>query len=203
LFKILKESSIAAGIRRIEAITGEKAESWYRDRESKLKSVEQLLDHPQDIIKAVDALIGEKLALQKQIEKFMRESSRLFKENLLKQVKRNGDLNVLSALATEPVNDLAIIKDVAFQLKSEIEDLFLVIGMVDDGKPYLTVAVSDRLIREKKLQAGEIVKLAAREMEGGGGGQPFFATAGGKNPDKLAKAMEKAVELMLEVVGRS
>jgi alanyl-tRNA synthetase len=194
LFKIVSESSVAAGIRRIEAITGEKAEAWYRNLENKLKSVEQILNNPQNVLKAVGGLIEEKERLQKQVEKLLKESVRVFKLSLLKNVKKIGDFNLISAVADDSFNDPSIIKDVAYQLKSEIDNLFLVIGTVIGDKPYLTVAIADKLIREKKLHAGEIVKIAAREFDGGGGGQPFFATAGGKNPDKLGSAIEKALE---------
>jgi alanyl-tRNA synthetase len=195
LFKIVSESSIAAGIRRIEAVTGEKADAWYRDLEDKLGVVEQMLNHPQDMIKAIGGLMEEKAALQKQVDNFSRESARLFKERLKQQATVLGDITVISALAEEPVNDMAIIKDIAFQLKGEIDNLFLVIGTVVTGKPFLAVALSDKLVQEKKLHAGEIVKTAAREFEGGGGGQPFFANAGGKNPAKLSLAMEKALTM--------
>ena len=196
LFKIVFESSIAAGIRRIEAVTGEKAETWYHDLERRFKSVKQRLNNPQDVLRALDGLIEEKSTLQKQVEKFSRESASLFKERLLRNITKAGDFTIISAIAVEPVNDPAIIKDIAFQLKGEIDDLFLVIGTIVDGKPYLAVAIADKLIREKKLHAGEIVKAAAKEFEGGGGGQPFFANAGGKNPEKLSQAMGKAVEIM-------
>ncbi len=195
LFKIVSESSIAAGIRRIEAVTGEKAEALYRERDNKLKTIELLLNSPQDAVKAVTNLIEEKSAQQKQIEKFSREAARLFKESLLNSVSKSNGITVISAVAEEPANDPAIIKDIAFQLKGEVDDLYLVVGSIIDGKPYLAVAIADKLIREKKLHAGEIVKMAAREFGGGGGGQPFFANAGGKMPENLSKAMEKAVEL--------
>jgi alanyl-tRNA synthetase len=195
LFKILSESSIASGIRRIEAVTGEKAEAWYRDLENRFRAVEQLLNNPQDVLKVVGGLIEEKAALQKQVERFSRESARLFKERLSQSASKFGEMTVISAIAEEPVNDPAIIKDIAFQLKSEIDNLCLIVGTVVGDKPYLAVALADKLVQEKKLHAGEIVKIAAKEFEGGGGGQPFFANAGGKNPEKLHNAMEKALEL--------
>lgn len=195
MFKIVSESSIAAGIRRIEAVTGDKADAWYRDLEDKLGAVEQLLNHPQDMLKTIGGLIEEKVILQKQVDKFSRESARLFKDRLKQQATISGDITMISALAEEPVNDMAIIKDIAFQLKGEIDNLFLVIGTVVNDKPFLAVALSDKLVQEKKLHAGEIVKTAAREFEGGGGGQPFFANAGGKNPAKLNQAMEKALTM--------
>jgi alanyl-tRNA synthetase len=106
----------------------------------------------------------------------------------------NG-ISIISTVANEPFNDPSIIKDVAFQLKSEISDLFMVIGAITGGKPFLAVALSDKLIQDKKLHAGEIVKIAAKEFDGGGGGQAFYANAGGKDVQRLEQAMKKALEL--------
>jgi alanyl-tRNA synthetase len=197
LFKIISESSIAAGIRRIEAITGERADEWYRDMENKFRAIENLLNKPQDVVKAIGSLMEEKTMLQKQVDKFSKQSAGLFKEQLVKQMTVNKGASIIMAMAAEPVNDPAIIKDIAFQLKGEIEDLLMVIGAVIGEKPYLAVAVSDKLIKGQGLNAGEIVRTAAREFNGGGGGQPFFANAGGKDAGKLMAAMEKAKELAL------
>lgn len=195
LFKITSESSIAAGIRRIEAITGEAAEKWYQQMEKDFRSVQALLNNPQNPVKALNSLIEERNALQKQVDKYARESARRFKDELLKSVFSLNNMSVIKAFAPEPVNDPAILKDVAFQLKNEIENLFLVIGTVSGGKPFLAVAVSDKLISEKKLHAGEIVREAAKEIGGGGGGQPFYANAGGKDPERIQIAMNKALEI--------
>lgn len=197
LFKITSESSIAAGIRRIEAITGDKAEAWYHRIEEKFRAIEEMLNKPQDVIKAIGTLLDEKGNLQKQIEKFSRESARIFKQQLISKLRKSGKASVITAIAEEPVNDMAIIKDVAFQLKSEIDDLILIIGTVTNDKPYLAISISDPLIAQSGLHAGEIVRVAAKEFNGGGGGQPFFANAGGKDIDKLETAMQKAEELAL------
>ncbi len=197
LFKITSESSIAAGIRRIEAITGDKAEAWYHQIEEKFRTIEDMLNKPQDVIKAIGTLLDDKNALQKQIEKFSRESARLFKQQLISKLRKSGKASIITALAEEPVNDMAIIKDVAFQLKSEINDLILIIGTVTADKPYLAISISDLLIAQSGLHAGEIVRVAAKEFNGGGGGQPFFANAGGKDIEKLEAAMQKAEELAL------
>jgi alanyl-tRNA synthetase len=199
LFKITSEGSIAAGIRRIEAVTGEKAEAWYHQLEQKVKSIEKLLGNPQEPLKAIATIISDKAGLQKQVDRLAKESARAFREKLINNVKKVGDINLIAAIADEPVNDPGLIRDIAYQIKGEIDNLFLVIGTVSDGKPYLAVMVAEELTRDKKLHAGEIVKVAAREFEGGGGGQPFFATAGGKNPEKLEKAVDKACSFALEV----
>jgi alanyl-tRNA synthetase len=200
LFKIVSESSIAAGIRRIEAVTGEKAEAWYRNLEKDLRSVEQLLNNPQDVVKAVNALLDERSSLQKQLEKYTRESARIFKESLMSRIRKIGNHSLIAAVAEGVNEDPAVIRDVAYQLRGELTNLFLVIGAVSGDKPYLAVMMTDDILKEKKLHAGEIVKTAAREFEGGGGGQPFFATAGGKNPAMLKRAMDKAVELFMSAV---
>ena len=200
LFKIVSESSIAAGIRRIEAVTGEKAEAWYRNLEKNLRMVEQLLNNPQDVVKAVHVLLDERSSLQKQLEKYTRESARIFKESLMSGIRKIGNHSLIAAIAEGVNEDPAVIRDVAYQLRGELTNLFLVIGAVSGDKPYLAVMMTDDILKEKKLHAGEIVKAAAREFEGGGGGQPFFATAGGKNPARLKNAMDKAVELFMSAV---
>lgn len=197
LFKIISESSIAAGIRRIEAITGEKAEAWYLQIEDKFRTVEEMLNKPQDVIKAIGNLLDEKADLQKQIEKFARASAGLFKQELISKIRKTEKASIITAIAEEPVNDMAIIKDIAFQLKSEINDLILIVGTISEEKPYLAVSVSDQLIAQNGLHAGEIVRTAAKEFNGGGGGQPFFANAGGKDAGKLQAAIMKAEELAL------
>ncbi len=196
LFKITSESSIAAGIRRIEAITGEKAEAWYRQIEAEYRTLQGMLNNPQSAVKALATLIEEKENLQKQVENFTRESAKVFKQQLLSNIRTTGKISVIKAIAPEAVNDAAIIRDVAFQLKNEINDLFMVVGAVAAGKPFMAIAISDSLVKSGNFNAGNIIREAAREMNGGGGGQPFYATAGGKDPDRLMQAMDKAVEII-------
>jgi alanyl-tRNA synthetase len=200
LFKIVSESSIAAGIRRIEAITGEKAEDWYRNLEKRMKEVGQLLNNPQDVIKAVSTMIEEKSTLQKQVEQYARESARMLKEDLMGRLQKVGGCSLIAAVLQSGVTDSGIIREVAYQLRGEISDLFLVIGAVAGGKPHLAVMIADKLIQDKKLHAGEIIKAAAREIEGGGGGQAFFATAGGRNAANLDKAVKMAVDLFMNSI---
>jgi alanyl-tRNA synthetase len=197
LFKIVSEGSIAAGIRRIEAITGEKALDWYQKRDKTLSALETLMNNPQDIIKAVSGLQDEKNTLQKQVEKYGREYVEILKTGLVKKIQKVGGYSLLAARADEQVDNAGMIRDIAFQLKGEIDDLALIIGAVIAGKPHLGVMISDKLIQEKKLHAGEIVRAAAHEFDGGGGGQPFYATAGGKKTEFLDKAIAKAAELVI------
>jgi alanyl-tRNA synthetase len=197
LFKIISESSIAAGIRRIEAITGEKALSWYQEKEKILRQIAEVLNRPQNILKAVSALVDEKNSLQKQLDKHTKEQTSLFKAGLLGKMQKIGDIQLIAIRTDEKVDNAGIIREVAFQLRNEIEDLVLIIGAVLSDKPHMAVMISDKLVREKKLHAGEIVKNAAVEFNGSGGGQPFFATAGGKDPGKLDMAIEKATQMVL------
>ena len=196
LFKIVSEGSIAAGIRRIEAITGEKALAWYQGRDKTLGALETLMNNPQDIVKAISVLQDEKNILQKQVEKNAREYAGIFKSGLVKKIQKVGGYSLLAARADDQVDSAGMIRDIAFQLKGEIDDLALIIGAVIGGKPHLGVMISERLIHEKKLHAGEIVKAAAHEFDGGGGGQPFYATAGGKKAEFLDKAIARAAELV-------
>jgi alanyl-tRNA synthetase len=196
LFKIISEGSIATGIRRIEAITGEKALRWYQEKEKVLGQVEEMLNRPQHVVKAVAALVEERNALQRQLDRYTKELAGLFKTELLGKLQKTGDIHLIAARADEKVDSAGMIREVAFQLRSEFKDLVLIVGAVLSDKPHLAIMISDKLIREKKLHAGEIVKTAAREFNGGGGGQPFYATAGGKEADKLDQAMEKAIQMV-------
>jgi alanyl-tRNA synthetase len=200
LFKIVSEGSIASGIRRIEAITGERALSWYQDKEKTLKQIEEMLNKPQDVIKAITSLLDEKNILLKQVDMFEKELVQSFKAELLKNLQKVGDISLVSLKAGDRIDHAGIIREAAFQLRGEIDELVLIIGAVFNNKPHLAVMVSEKLILGKKLNANEIVKAAAKEFNGGGGGQPFFATAGGKDADKLEMAMNKAFELVLQAI---
>jgi alanyl-tRNA synthetase len=200
VFKIVSEGSIASGIRRIEAITGERALAWYQDKEKTLRQIEEMLNKPQDVAKAVTSLMDEKNNLLKQVEMYEKEHVASFKTELLKNTQKVGDISLISYKADSRIGHAGIIREAAFQLRGEMGELVLIVGAVFSGKPHLAVMVSDKLIQSKKLNAGEIVKTAAREFNGGGGGQPFFATAGGKDTDKLELAMNKASELVLQAI---
>jgi alanyl-tRNA synthetase len=200
LFKIVSEGSIAAGIRRIEAVTGEKAESWYHDLDMKLQSVGQLLNNPQDVVKALGNLIQERSSLQKQVEKLMLESVRALKEHLLKNVRNLRNYDLIVGRVDGASIDAGVIKDVSLGLRNEKDNLAVIIGTIISGKPHLAVMIPDKLVREKKLHAGEMIKTAAGVFDGSGGGQPFFATAGGKNAAMLEKAMDKAVEMFMDAL---
>jgi len=197
LFKILSEGSVAAGVRRIEAVTGSKAEDYYYGLESGMKRIEALLDNPQDVMKSLEKILADKSALEKQVADFGKSQAEGFKKNLLNSMKEVNGMKIISGIADVPGLNTGTIRDLAYQIKGETDRLFLVIGVVIDNKPHLTILISDDLIKEKGLNAGNIVRIAAKEFNGGGGGQPFFATAGGKDPEKLDAAIAKALELVV------
>ena len=190
LFVITSESVISAGVRRIEAISGEKAEAFVKQNIEELAEVRILLNNTQNLKKSVEDLLAENSKLQKQIEAFERKAAAGIKDELKNKITSVDGVNVIA----EKINldSAQAIKDLAFQLKGEVNNLFLILGAEIDGKPSLSIMVSDNLVSEKGLNAGQIVREAAKEMQGGGGGQSFYATAGGKNPAGLSAAIEKA-----------
>ncbi|HOO84292.1 MAG TPA: DHHA1 domain-containing protein, partial [Prolixibacteraceae bacterium] len=148
------------------------------------------LNNPQSIPASVSELIDSNKELSKQLEAFAKKEAMGLKSELKNNIEKMGDINVLTAIV--PLNDAQLIKDLAFQLKGEIDNLFLVLGANLDGKANLTVMISDNLVNERKLNAGQIIRDAAKAIQGGGGGQAFYATAGGKNPDGLNEALNIA-----------
>jgi alanyl-tRNA synthetase len=197
IFKIVSEGSIAAGIRRIEAVTGELAEDWYHQLEKSMKEAYQLLNHPQDILKAISVLLSEKVTLQKQVDHFIQEQVGVLKRSVLNNTAVSiGGVRLIQYMADGLSADAGVIKDALLQIRKDHPDMAVVVGATIGGKPHLAVMIPDILIQSGNKNAGEIIKLAAREMDGGGGGQPGYATAGGKAPDRLPQAITKAVELI-------
>ncbi len=192
MFKIVAESSVAAGIRRIEAVTGVKAEELMETYEDTVKGLKSLLNNVPDLASAVQKSIDENAALKKQIDEFMKEKVIALKERLLKNVQNIRGVKVIKFVATMPAQ---VAKDLAFQLNNDIQDNFLFIaGTEENDRPMLTVIISKDLV-EKGLNAGKMVKESAKLIQGGGGGQPYFATAGGRNKDGLREAVDKILEL--------
>ncbi|MFT4737595.1 MAG: alanyl-tRNA synthetase [Cyclobacteriaceae bacterium] len=187
LFKIASESSVAAGVRRIEAITAETAESFLLGRDKLLTEIEELLKRPKDTIKTIEALVDEKGKLQKQLESVHLQQSRNLKEDLIATAEKTGDISLIFYQGLFP--DANVIKQLVFELKNEMENVAVFIAAEIDGKPNLTVIFSDQIVKEKSLDAGAIVRTMAKEIQGGGGGQPFFATAGGKDIKGLEAAL--------------
>ncbi len=188
LFKIISEASIATGIRRIEAITSEKALEYYKNMETQILQIKELLKNPKEILKSVESLIDDNAQLNKSLNNLLKEKSIQIKNEVKKSIVNLNGIN--SAFCKISIPDAGLLRDIAFQLKAETENLFLVMGTEIEGKAHLAVFISDNLVKEKNLHAGNIIKEISKEINGGGGGQPFFATAGGTNPNGIIKALE-------------
>ncbi|NOY37187.1 MAG: alanine--tRNA ligase [Chlorobi bacterium] len=193
-FVITSESSIAAGIRRIEAVTGKMAEKYVHEKIETIEKTGSLLKTSAGIVDQVQMLIDENYRLKKQLEKFSSEQL----SSLVLQIKAKVQDKKFVKVAGEivNVNNAKQLKDIAFRLKNQIPGLFLVLGAVIDGKPLLAVIIDDKLVRQHGFDARKIIKEVAPVIQGGGGGQPFYATAGGKNPDGLPEAVQKALQFV-------
>ena len=192
MVRIISESSVAAGVRRIEAITGEKVENMIDKIQDTMADLKALFNNVPDLKSAIRKAIEENAGLKKQVEEFMKEKAASLKNELMANAKEMGGVKVIKTVA--PISaDVA--KDIAFQLKGEVTgSLLVVIGSVEGGKPMLTVMLSEDLVKNG-LKAGNLVKEAAKLIQGGGGGAPHFATAGGKNSEGLLSAVDKVIEL--------
>jgi alanyl-tRNA synthetase len=193
MVRIVSESSIAAGVRRIEAITGRKVEEMMDHIQDVMTSLRDLLGTAPDLTTTVRKAIEDNAALKRQVDEFRAQHAQAVKQRFQQDAREVNGIKVLGGVA---VIGAQYAKDIAFQLRAQYEqNVIVVIGGVDNGKPCLTVAVSDDLVAQGR-NAGQTVREAARLMQGGGGGQPHFATAGGKNPDGLKDAVEKAIQLL-------
>jgi alanyl-tRNA synthetase len=193
-FIILSEGSISAGVRRIEAITGSKAEAYVNQNLSALKDIASLFNNPSDVKGAVEDLFSKFQVLTKQAEAFEKEQASKIKKELLPLIESVNGINFLAKQLK--VDSSAILKDIAFQLKGEVSNLFLVLAAEIDGKANVHVMISDNLLKEKGLNAGSIVRDLAKSVNGSGGGQPFYATAGGKEPAGIPTLLSEAKKLI-------
>ena len=194
MIKIVSESSIAAGIRRIEAITGEGVENAIYDLEDTLGKVRELLNNTPNVLVALQKSIAENSSLRKQAEEYMRERVKNLAQKVLENATETGGVKVAS-LAGPRLAD--VVKGVAFELKNETnEKVIFIAATKDNEKPMLTVMISDELVSDT-LNASKIVREAAKLIQGGGGGQPGFAQAGGKNAEGLSAALDKMKEIVL------
>jgi alanyl-tRNA synthetase len=188
-FKIISESAVAAGVRRIEAITADKAEQYFLDQRKELGHLKALLNGSKDLSVAVQALLDENAKLKKEIEKSTIERVNTLKHEIVHHVRGIHGINLIAKHID--LQSAEAVKNLAFSLKDMIDNLFLVFTTEIDGKPGITVMLSDHLVK-KGLNASNIVRELGKEIQGGGGGQPFYATAGGKNPAGLKVVLEKA-----------
>lgn len=193
-FKIISESAVAAGVRRIEAVSGKRAEEIVREHFQLLNNLSNLMNNPKDFISAVSKVIDENGALRKEVDHFISDKAKLLKTELENKLETIGEVNFIATVVDLPSADA--VKTVAFALKGAINNLFLVLGANIGGKPSITVMISEDLAKSRGFHAGNIVKELAKEIQGGGGGQPFFATAGGKNLDRLPNAISRAKEFV-------
>lgn len=192
-FKIISEGAVAAGIRRIEAITGDAVKAYFEGHENTLNEIRETLKNSQDIVKSVASLQDENTKLKKQLEQLLKEKAKGLKGELAAQFQ---EVNGIRFLAAEVSLSPEGAKDLAYELGTLGNNLFLVLATAEDGKPMLTCYISKELVAEKNLNAGTVVRELGKYIQGGGGGQPFFATAGGKNPQGIQQALEKAIEFI-------
>lgn len=188
-FKIISEAAVAAGIRRIEAITSAAVKDYFIAQTEALGEVKSILKNAQDPVKAISGLQEENAELKKQMEILLREKAKNVKSELKNEVEA---INGINFLARKLDLDAGGIKDLSFQLGEEFENLFLLFGSEKDGKAILSCYISKELVAEKGLNAAKVVKELGKFIQGGGGGQPFFATAGGKRPEGIEEAIQAA-----------
>ncbi len=198
-FKITGEGSVAAGIRRIEAITGSKAEQFIYDQTDLLESLRSMLPAGTNPVEAVGKMMDENQELKLRISEFEKEKLSKIREDLRNRTEKIGEVHFIGAVLD--VENAGALKDLAYQLRGEMDNLFMIVGAVINGKANLTMMISDNLVNEQNLNASKIIRECASEIKGGGGGQPFFATAGGKNPEGLQRAIDKARQLVEERLG--
>ena len=192
-FKIISEGAIAAGIRRIEAISAVEAELFVHDHVRTDNEIRELLKNPKDIVKGVQGLIEENKKLQKLAESLNKKVSEALVVDLITNVE---EINGVEVIAAKVDVDTAVAKNMAFSILKDNNNVLVVLGNEAGGKAFLTVAVGEELINEKGLNAGNIIRELAKEIKGGGGGQPHFATAGGKDPAGIQKALAKVKDIL-------
>ena len=194
-FKIVSESAVASGIRRIEAITGEAVQAFFEAQETKLNQINESLKHPQDPIKAIHSLQVENAALKKELEKLSKLQVQAVKQDLQAKIQV---VNGVDFLAAEVDLSPPAIKDLSFELGHNKDNAFLVLVTQKGGKPVISCYISKELVAARSLNAGAIVKDLGKHIQGGGGGQPFFATAGGKNTEGIPAAIAAAASFIKE-----
>ncbi|MBR9860646.1 alanine--tRNA ligase [bacterium] len=189
-FKIKQETSVAAGVRRIEAITGARADQYVRDRLLKLEEIHALLGSPQDISKAIQSLMDNNAALKTELDKYQEKEVGQLKSSIISNKINKQGFEAITAKIS--LANAAQVKDLAYQIKNEVDPVFCALFADLEGKPNITVMISDSLVKERGLNAGQLVRDWAKKIKGGGGGQPFFAQAGGSDVSGLSEAEEEA-----------
>ncbi|WP_420380013.1 alanine--tRNA ligase [Gilvibacter sp.] len=188
-FIITSESAVAAGVRRIEAITSDAAKAYFEETSKEHQQLKQLLNNAKDPIGVLEGIQQENAQLKKQLQQLLKEKAKHLKSHLVDQLEQKDGV---AFLATEVDLDAGGMKDLAFEMGQNRTDLFLLLASRQNGKALLSCYISKELAAQGKLNAGTIVRELGKHIQGGGGGQPFFATAGGKNPDGIPAALEAA-----------
>jgi alanyl-tRNA synthetase len=194
LFKIVSESSVAAGVRRIEAVTADGAEYYINEGLNLLNEVKSILRNPKDLLASAKSLMEEKHVLEKKLEVLYQQQANVLKDELVRKATKSNGHTLISEKVSVPNAD--VLKNIAYALRNQFDDLLMILAADVDGKPQVSVMIGEKLEATKKFHAGNLVKELAKEIDGGGGGQPFFATAGGKNLAGLDKVLEKAKQLI-------
>jgi alanyl-tRNA synthetase len=192
-FKIVSEGAVAAGIRRIEAITSDAVKAHFALQENTLDEVKVALKNPQDVMKAVHSLQDENAKLKSRIEVLMKDKVKNLKAVLSSELQ---EINGIQFLAKQVDLSPEGAKDLAYELGHLGKNMFLVLATVEENKPTLSCYISKELVAEKGLNASQVVRELGKFIQGGGGGQPFFATAGGKKVEGIQDALAKAVDFV-------
>jgi alanyl-tRNA synthetase len=193
-FKIISESAVAAGVRRIEAITADKAEAFVLDQNKALNELRNLLKGNKDVVSAVQALLEENAKLRKEAEKGIVEQANNIKNKIVHHMKTIKGVAFVGAHVDLPTAEA--VKNLAYSIADMVDSMFLVFTTLIDDKPGITVMLSENLVKEKGFNASNIVRELAKDIQGGGGGQPFYATAGGKLKEGLSAVLPKAEKLL-------
>ena len=198
IFKIVRESSIAAGIRRIEAITGVVAERYINEHMEIVKQIAGSFENQKDLVKAVRSVLNEHSELAKKVGKFQKNMLGVIAKTLEDQMEKLGDIALISSRLD--LDNPGLMKDLAFQARSRYPNICMILGTEIDGKAHLAIMLSESAIENYGLNASTLIREVSREIQGGGGGQPFFATAGGKNPAGIDKALANAEKIIREAI---
>ncbi len=190
-FIITAETAVAAGVRRIEAITGVAAEKFIRAQVQTVDSIKTQLNNPKDVVTSITQLKDENEKLKKEIERYINLQVTAVKDSLVKKAEALNGMNVVSGVVSVPSMDA--LKKLCYDVKNEIKNLFMVVGTETEGKAMIAVMIDEEMVKTKNLNAGKIIKEISAEINGGGGGQPHFATAGGTNAAGLSKAIQLAL----------
>ncbi|MCE7862392.1 MAG: alanine--tRNA ligase [Bacteroidetes bacterium CHB5] len=194
LLKIISESSVAAGVRRIEAVTADGAQEYLNDNLKLLHELKSVLKNPKDVLASAKALMEEKHALEKKLEEMYQQQTNLLKDELAGKATKSNGYTIITEKVRVPNSDS--LKNIAYALRNQFDDLLLILAADVDGKPQVAVMLGAKTEAAKKYHAGNMVKELAKEIEGGGGGQPFFATAGGKKLEGLDQVLVRAKQLI-------